>query len=287
MDGITRAFFPWAQMSVPITISGLERRQNSGEEQIINLLQTKVMQSEISGTELLNNCIVAGRLQTTGSLTQFTPRRGVLDPTVSGPLPIPALVDADADRSVSIGEINGNTESWWQNGATASSASTYAGFKYEMNTAYNTSRRGVGGPPDLGICDQYTWEVYFGSLHNQERYYVTNQRTINILGGAEEDMLKFRGAVLVWDEVVPDVGTTTASEVDGLGTTGEQGTLYFLNSRYINYCVHPDANWTQTPFIKPVNQDGTSAHLLWQGQLTLNNRRKHHVLYDIDLTIAA
>ena len=288
-DGITSAFFPWSQMAVPITISGLERRQNNGEERIINLLETKMMQSEISGMELLNNCIVGGRIVSgaTGSLNQFSSRVGTLDPSVSGPLPIPALVDANASRSVSIGEINGNTESWWRNNAQASSASTYSGLKQEFNNVYNDCRRGVGGPPDLMLVDQITWEVYFGSLHNQERYFVTNQRVINILGGAEEDHLKFRGSTMVWDEVIPDVGTTTADVVDGIGTIGQQGTAYFLNSRYLEYDVHRDANWTQTPFITPVNQDATVAHLLWQGQLCMSNRRKHGILYDIDLTIAA
>jgi hypothetical protein len=288
-DGITAAFFPWSQMSVPITISGLERRQNNGEEAIINLLDTKMMQSEISGTEMLNNCIVNGRIASgaTGNLNQFSARRGILDPSVSGPLPIPALVDASPTRSVSIGSINGNSETWWENQAVASSASTYAGFKQEMNNLYNTCRRGTGGPPNLGLCDQKTWEIYFGSLHNQERYYVTNPRIINILGGAEEDMLKFRGLTLVWDEVVPDVGTSTADVVDSIGTYGSDGTMYMINSNNMEYIVHPDANWTQTPFITPVNQDATVAHLLWQGQLCVNNRRKNGVLYDIDLSIAA
>jgi len=286
VDGITSGFWPWSQIAVPITISGLERRQNSGEEQVINLLETKMMQSEISGTELLNNCIMAGRLPATGSLSQFYPRRGTLDPSVNGPNPIPALIDASPARSVSVGSINGADEPWWRNQAVASSASTYAGFKQEMNNLYNTCRRGVGGPPDLGICDQKTWETYFASLHNQERYFVTNQRIINILGGAEEDMLKMRGATLIWEEVCPDVGTTTAEIVDEVGTYGQQGTLYFLSSRFLEYVVHRDANWKQTPFITPVNQDATSAHLLWQGQVTIKNRRKHGVLYDISTTIS-
>jgi hypothetical protein len=287
VEGITSGFWDWAQISVPITISGLEKRQNSGEEQIINLLETKMMQSEVAGIELLNNCIVAGKLAATGSLSQFTARKGTLDPSVSGPMPIPALIDANASRSVSIGEINGNTESWWRNQSDASSATTYAGFKTELNHLYNLCRKGVGGPPNLGLCDMGSWELYFGSLQSQERYYVTNQRIINILGGAEEDMLKFRGLTLVWDEVVPDVGTTTASDVDGVGTVGQHGTVYMINSNFMEYCVHTDANWKQTPFMTPVNQDATVAHMLWQGQITVKNRRKHGVLYDVDLAIAA
>lgn len=289
VDGITSAFAPWSQMAVPITISGLERRNNRGESRIVNLLQTKMMQSEISGKELLNNCIVSGKISSgaTGNLNAFVPRQGTLDPSVNGPYPLTQLVDANPARSVSIQEINGNSESWWRNQATASSATSWAGVKAELNTMYNDCRKGVGGPPNLALVDQGTWELYFNSLHNQERYYVTNQRIINVLGGAEEDMLKFRGATLVWDEVVPDVGTDTADVVDSIGTYGEQGSAFFINSQFMEYIVHPDANWTQTPFITPINQDATTAHLLWQGQLCVNNRRKHGILYDIDLSISS
>lgn len=291
-DGITSAFFPWSQMAVPITISGLEQRQNNGPEQIRDLLQAKMMQSQASAVELQNNCIVAGKIASgaSGSVNQFVARTGNLDSSANGPLPLAVLIDADDDRSVAVGDINGNSEAWWRNQVKASSASTYAGFKTELNNLYNTCRRGAGGAPDLAICDQLVWELYFQSLQQQERYFVTNQRTINILGGAEEDMLKFRNAVLVWDEVVPDVGTTTANAVDSIGTSlqsGSHGTLYFLNSESLEYIVHPDADWTQTEFVVPVNQDARVAHLLWQGQWVVNNRRKNGVMYDIDNSITS
>jgi hypothetical protein len=291
-DGITSAFFPWAQLAVPITISGLEQRQNNGPEQIKDLLRAKMMQSQASAVELLNNCVTAGKISSgaTGSLNQFVARTGRLDSAANGPLPIPALVDADPSRSVSIGDINGNTESFWRNKATASTATTFAGLKQEMNNVYNNARQGAGGPPDLALVDQLFWEVYFNSLQSQERYFVTNQRIINILGGAEEEHLKFRNAILIWDEVVPDVGTSTANIVDGVGTANQSGahsTGFFLNTESLEYIVHTDADWKQTDFITPVNQDAKVAHLLWQGQLVVNNRRKNAVLYDVDNSIAA
>jgi hypothetical protein len=291
-DGITAAFFPWSQMAVPITISGLEQRQNNGPEQIRNLLQAKMRQSEASAMELLNNCIVNGKIASgaTGSLNQFVARTGSLDSSADGPNPVAVLVDANPSRSVSVGDINGNTESFWRNQAKASSATTFAGFKNELNNLYNTCQRGVGGPPDIGLCDQRVWELYFQSLHSQERYFVTSERVINILGGASEDALKFRNAILVWDEVVPDVGTTTADAVDGIGThldDGSHGTMFLLNSESLEYVVHPDADWSQSDFITPVNQDAKVAHLLWQGQWVVNNRRKNGVMYDIDNTISS
>ena len=134
------------------------------------------------------------------------------------------------------------------------------------------------------------------SLQSQERYVVTDKRVIDVLGGVSEDLLKFRGAVHIWDEMVPDSGTTTATQEtetglgDSVGTplqAGANGTEYHLNSQAMEYCVASRRDWVQTPFVRPENQDARVAQLLWAGQVCLNNRRKLGVMYDIDNSIAA
>lgn len=292
VEGITTAFYEWSQLSVPITISGKERRQNNSEEMMIDLLTTKINQSQASATQLLNDCITAGRITSgaTGSLNQFDARRGKLDPSAEGPQPLAALVDANPSRAVEVGNINPSTQTFWRNFATASAATNFNGVIREMNNLYNNASRGVGGSPDLAICDQKVWELYFNTRAQLERYQVTSERIINILGGPGEDMLKFRNSVLIWDEVLPDVGTTTANVVDGIGTSlqdGAHGTLYFLNSEAAEYIVHSEADWIQTPFQTPINQDASIAQLLWQGASAVTDRRKHGVLYDIDNSIVA
>ena len=290
-DGITSAFYPWSQLAVPVTISGLEEMQNSGENAVLSLIQSKVQQAEASAKQLLNQCIVMGRISggATGSLSQFIARVGKLDNSASGPLPIPALVDANASRSVSIGSINGSSEAWWQNQAIAATATSYASYKTQKGRLYNNCSRGIMGHPDLILSDQLVWELYFNSLQSQERYVVTNQRDIDVLGGAGDDMLKFRGAVHIWDEVVPDVGTSTATPEteegfgDGVGTylqSGAHGTEFHLNTQCMEYIVHSRRDWVNTPFVKPANQDARTSHLLFMGQLTVNNRRKQGVMYD-------
>ena len=61
-DGITSAFYEWSQISVSIAISRKEERQNSGRSRLLNLLEAKTMQAEASLKELLNNCIVSGKI---------------------------------------------------------------------------------------------------------------------------------------------------------------------------------------------------------------------------------
>ena len=114
-DGITTAIFDWAQLAVSITISRLEKRQNSGKAKILDLLQAKTMQSEVSLKELFNNCVVGGRFSTTAGSDQVLARIGKLDSGALGPLPIGNLIDFTAARSVSVGNINGATYTFWQN----------------------------------------------------------------------------------------------------------------------------------------------------------------------------
>lgn len=285
-DGITMAWYEWAQMSVSITISRKEERQNSGRHRMLNLLQSKTMQAENSLMELLNNCLVSGRI-TSGASTangEFSARVGRLDSGASGPLPLSAIIDSDPDRSrTDIGNINPVTWSFWQNRSVESTATTFAGFKQEMMNTYLQCSRGSGGRPDLLLGDEIAWRTYWGSLENQERYIRTDARTVDVLGGSEA--LAFRQAAFIWDEVVPDV-TTNADVVDNVGTVA-LSTIYFINSQAMEFLTDTQTNFVNTPFVRPTDQDARTAQILWMGAMGTGNRRKNGVLKGIAQTIAA
>ena len=282
-DGITSAFYEWAQLAVSISISRKEERQNSGQSRAIPLLRSKTEQAEASIRELLNNCIVAGRITASAASGRFLARIGRLDSGASGPLPLAALVDANASRSVSIGNINGNTYSFWRNQADSSTATTFAGYKQELNNLYNDCSKGVGGPPDLFMGDQVAWEQYWNSLQNQERYVITDARVVNVLGGA--DAIKFRNAAFIWDEVVPDV-ETNAEVVDAIGTVTVSN-VHMLNSETFEWVVDSETDFITTPFVRPQDQDARVGQILWMGALGVNNRRKNGVLYGISRSIVS
>lgn len=282
-EGFTSAFFEWAEMSVSIAISQKEELQNKGRSRLMSLLEAKIQQAEASLTELLNNCLVSGRITASANLGRFLARIGRLDTNAQGPLPLPALVDANPSRSVSIGNINGNTYAFWRNQATSSTASTWAALRKEMTTVYNNCTKGVQGNPDLMLGDQTSHELYWAGLEGKERYIVDDKRVIDVLGGG--DVLKFRGADYVWDEVVPDV-ETNAEVVDGVGTMTTSN-IFFLNSQAMEIIVHPDANFMTTPFVRPQDQAARIAQIMWMGAMGVNNRRKLGVLYGISQSIAA
>ena len=284
-DGITSAFYEWAQLSVSISIARREKRQNSGKHKALDLLEAKTMQSEASLKELLNNCLVAGRITSgvSGASGQFSARVGRLDSGAAGPLPLAVLIDVTNSRSVAVGNINPNTYSFWRNVATSSTGTTWAAFKSEMNAMYNTCARGSAGAPDLIIADQTGWETYWAALQTQERYIIDSKETVDVLGGS--DALKFRGAAIVWDEVVPDP-ETNAEVVSAVGTM-TASTMYFINSEAWEYIVDSQTDMITTPFLRPENQDASVAQILHMCCVGVNNRRKNGVLYGISRSIVA
>jgi hypothetical protein len=285
-DGITSAFYTWCQLSTSVTISRKEERQNSGQARLLSLLQSKMTQAEVSLTELLNNCVVSGKISSGASSQdgQFVARVGSMDSGATGPLPLTALIDATASRSrTDIGQINGSTYSWWQNQSLNSAATTYAGLKTEMTDLYTRCAKGVGGQPDFGLCDRILWMTYFNSLQSQERYIRTDAETLNVLGGSTA--LAFFDASLVWDEVVPDV-RTNADVVDAIGTISKS-TLYFINSQSMEWVYDTETNFINTPFVRPVDQDARVSQILWMGAVGTNNRRKNGVLKNVSQSITS
>lgn len=285
--GFTSAFYDWRQIAVSVTISHKEERQNSGQHQLLNLFEMKMKQAQVSAEELLNNALLSGRITSGASsdLGQFDARVGQLNPSAKGPDPLTALIDADPTRSVSIGNINGNTHSFWRNHAVDSSATTFAGLKKEMNNLYNRCLRGTGGPPDLMIGDQTVWETYFQSLQAQEQFTSTNRTIFDVLNGANADALKFRNAAFIWDEVVPDV-KTNADVVDSIGTL-TLSNIHFINSEALDVIVDKNTNWDMSEMVQPENQRVRTGNMLWMGAAAINNRRKCGVLMGISQAIVA
>ena len=287
-DGITSAFYTWSQISGSITISRLEERQNSGKAQALNLLQAKTTQTMNSVKQLLNNCIVAGRITSgaSGAAGQFDARVGRMDSGAKAVLPLSALIDATPSRSrTDIGNINPNTYSFWQNQATnLSTVTTYAGYKFNLTHLYNNCSRGVMGPPDLLVGSQVAWEQYWGALNVNERYYLTDKTTVDILGGSSA--LAFRDAAFIWDEVCPDPGTNGEIN-DAIGLSAgdiQKDTVYFLNSECMEWVYDAETNFITTPMVRPENQDARTGQILWMGVIGVNNRRKLGVGYNIQHT---
>lgn len=267
-DGITSAFFNWAQATVPISISGLEEKKNRGEERIINLLESKTKQAELGLQEFFNKRMLQGAGGSAITTAYVSAMNGS---TFVDPIALQVAFDPTA--SVSIGNINQNTNAWWRNQFKDMNATTFVGFLKQLRNLRNNASKGPGGPPDLHVTTQGTEELYEAALaaaHRNPSYQIAD---------IPFDNVAFYGKPVTWDEFVPDAKNGTVTQT--------KGSWYMFNTKFWGIRVDKETNFAPTPFIKPENQDAKTAHILWLGALGVSNRRKQAVGGGIDETIAS
>ena len=273
MDGMTKAFFDWREISVPISISRKEERQNSGEARIINLLKGKTRQSLLGIQDLFGKALLQGNGPNTATAitTPYTsPSNGAL-----GFDPVPKLIANDPTGSLVVGNIDQATYEWWRNQDVQSSATTFAGFLKEARNMNNRCAKGPGGAPNFHVVDQNVFELYETALAAAHRNPSYNVADIPF------DNIAFKKQPMVWDEFVPDADNGTIASIP----VASSGTWYMMNTRFIGIQYDAESNFITTPFVRPENQTARTAHILWMGTTTVSNRRKQGVLSSIDTTI--
>ena len=282
-EGMTTAFYEWAEIAGTISISRKEERQNAGEGKLLNLLESKIKQAEMTMREKLNGDLLQG----TVSSATFVPDQS--NNGVDGVLPLGYFLrklNATDPTNSDVGNIAGDTYSWWRHNtavlnsgtkdtgnAFALSVSTYAGLKVALRRMYNYCSRGSGGSPDLVVMDQVSFETYENALDTNVRYQNTKMADMGF------DTIKLRGATCIWDEVVPDIDSGT--------TAITTGTAFFLNTDFYNLIIDSETDIETTPFIEPENQTAKTAKILFMGNAAVSNMRKLGVCYAISQSIVA
>jgi len=239
--GFGNATYAWKQYAVSITIDRLSERKNSGKSQVINLLKSKIMQSEMSLKDLFSRHLFAA-----AAGNNITGLPDIVDPSPS---------------TGTVGGIDASTETWWRNyqRSGAQSAAAFDSLLEDMRITYNTCSKGSSKDhPDLYLTDQTVYEGFEGLMTVDINYNVALIDTKLAEVGFEN--YKFKGARLMWD------GDCTASA------------MYVLNSKYLKLYVDTQTDFISTPFLRPANQDAKTAQILWMGQLTTSNRSKHGVI---------
>ena len=146
--GITAAEYDWKQYAASISISGIEEAKNNGEQEIINLLEAKIMQAEESMREGFNQMFFA-------------------DGTGNGGKDWNGLGNI-VEASGTVGGINRATagnEYWRSYEENTGGALTIA----QMATAYNTVSVG-NDHPDMILTTQTLFEKYEALLVPNLRY---------------------------------------------------------------------------------------------------------------------
>jgi len=242
------------------------------------------MQAEMSMKSQVNTQLVQGTVDT----NTFVPGNGAKDLLPLGYF-LPKTIGTDPVAGGSVGNINRATYSWWRPyiadlstdtlgvNTFAIDTTTYTGLRVALYRMWNYCSRGADGSgPNICLSDQVTFETYENSLDQLKRYGNDD------LGKMGFDTLKLKGATLIWDELVPDLEAGTAA----IGSSGK-GTAFFINTRFYKLMIDSETDFITTPFIEPENQTAKTAKVLFMGQATADNMRKHGACMGISQTITS
>lgn len=172
-SGITASEWEWKQYAASIVIEGLEEAQNSGEEQVIDLLESKVT-------------------QTTETILENMDEMFLDDGTGNGGKDWNGLKNLVASNSASVGGINPATDTWWASSVNSSGVGQTIAL---MNTMYNNISVG-NDQPNLILTTQALYEGY-------EKLIQTNQRFQDTTAAdAGFQNLMYKGAPILFDTYV-------------------------------------------------------------------------------------
>ena len=257
-DVFTAAEYNYAQAAVAVSISGLEQLQNSGENAVIDLLESRISNAEKTmrnniSADIYSDGTADGGKQIGGlqALIDFTPATGT------------------------VGGIDAATWSFWRNvsfdastdGGAAVSASNIQSY---MNQVYLQLCRGTD-KPDLIVAD-----------NNYYRFYMESLQTIQRVMSDEYAQAGFQSLKYMGSDVVLDGGYGgDVPSNPGAGGGANTGTMYFLNCDYLHYRPHRDREFVPIGDERfAVNQDAMVQLIGWAGNMTTSNRFLQGVLAD-------
>jgi hypothetical protein len=223
-----------------VTISGPEMLQNSGKEQMIELIATRV---EVAQARLANKIDVDLHGDGTGNGGKALVGLAAMISTSPG--------------SGTYGGIDRASWSFWQNGAyTASTilgvAVTASNIQQAMNTVALSRVRG-NDRPDLIYAGTTAYGMYLQSLQAIQR--ITDEK----LGAAGFTAIKYYGSGGSADVVLGG----------GIGGNQTSTRMDFINTKFVHFRPHKDRNFVAIGGDRQaVNQDAIVRLMGWSGALT-------------------
>ncbi len=243
-DVFTAAEFDWKQAAVAVSISGLEQLKNSGPDQMIPLLTSRVKNAEKT---MRNN--ISADIYSAGTASGGKQIGGL------------QLLVADDPTTGIVGGINRANWAFWKNKITDLGASSFTSTNIQgyMNAMYVQLVRG-NDKPDLIVADNTTYIKYLESLQTIQRI------TSDSMASAGFTSLKFMNSDVVLD--------------GGYGGDAPSNHMYFLNTDYIHWRPHRDRNMVPLdPDRFSTNQDAVVKLIGFAGNMTISNCFLQGVLF--------
>ncbi len=253
------AEYPIRQSAVAVSISGLEELQNSGEEAIIDLLESRIENAEDTFMNGMSQGIYG-------------------DGTVTGSVNGLQLLVSSSPSTGIVGGIDRATWTFWQNQVyqaltTGGAAASAANIQQYMDTIWVTLIRGRD-VPDLIVADNNYYKFYWQSLQAIQR--IASENGSGEHGALGYQTLKYNTADVVLDGGFQGFSTDpfpgeVSTSVTGLGGA-PASTMYFLNTKYLHWRPHARRNMVPLdPDRFSVNQDAMVKLMGWAGNMTLSN----------------
>ena len=210
-DVISAASFDIKQAACAVTVSGLEQIQNSGPEQIIDLIDARM---DVAESSLMN-------LISTGVYS---------DGTGSGGLQITGLqsIIANSPSTGTVGGINRTNYNFWRNqvydfSTSAAASASASNIQVGFNTLWASCTRGPD-TPDLIVLDNVYWGFYLASLQTNQRFAGNSE-----LANLGFTTIKFMNADVVLD--------------GGIGGDAPANHAYFCNTKYLFFRPYRERNF--------------------------------------------
>jgi hypothetical protein len=246
--GITAAEYDWKQMYGLFHYTGIEKAKNSGRSAVLNLIDARMQQLEMSISTELNQQL-------------FKDGVGNSEKDFTG---ISAMVSASDPSWGDYGNIDRTTDAWWQ--ATTKAASTANTVVLtDMANVYNSASEGADHPGII-VTTQTGFESYEALLTDNIRYQDTK------MGDAGFQSLMYKNAPVVFDDDADaDTGVVTEANAP----------MWFLNMNYITLWKLAGVWFKVSEAKTPVNADVNYQSILLYGQMTSSNNKRQGVLYDV------
>jgi hypothetical protein len=252
------AEYPIRQSAVAVSISGLEELQNSGEEAIIDLLESRIMNAEDTFMNGLSQGIYG-------------------DGTVTNSVGGLQLLVANSPGTGVVGGIDRSQWNFWRNQTWSANTNgnvvlSSATILQQMDALWVQLVRGRDFP-DLIIADNTTYRYYLNALQAIQR--ITQENQAPDLAEAGFQSLKYLNSDVVLDGGFQGFSTDPLPpEVSGGSAVGgaPSTTMYFLNTKYLHWRPHARRNMVPLdPDRFSVNQDAMVRLIGWAGNMTLSN----------------
>jgi len=272
-EHLTAAIDAPREVAGTVSISKREELLNSGEAQLVNLLQSKIKNLGKSFGEKMSQMTLAA-----SGATVATAGNGGKDLN-------PLLLLTSPTTGQTVHGISSTTYTWWENTAWTDSATATAGsdatkasdLRQMLRHQYNLAGQHSEGFPDMVLTSLQGFEGYVRSLESQLRYTSTER--------ADQGFryVECEGMTMMWDRRCPRSDDGTVENFDSAGLDEE---IYFLlNSEYLYLVVHEQADMITLPFQQADDQLARSAITYFMGQLMTSNRRCLTGVAHVDLAL--